>query len=187
MDLTKSKTVFALLGWLSASPMSGYDLKKQTERYIGNFWYGSFGQIYPLLHQMHEEELVTVREEKSKGRPAKKVYTITDSGRDMLTQWLAEPSEPDLFRSELMLKVFFGSLCKPIVLQNMILALREQSNNLLSHYDSIEEEVLKKFEGSPQHPYLKITLDRGKIIQKGYVEWADNTLKTLLQLEAEEK
>jgi len=181
----KSKTIYALLGWLTTEPMSGYDLKKKTEQYIGHFWYGSFGQIYPLLHKMLEEELVEVHEETTEGRPSKKVYSITDKGRELLREWMSAPTEDDLFRSEILLKIFFGSLASPEVLYEHIKKVLVDSKAHMKEFEIMEREMMPLFENSPNHPFMKINLDRGKIIQKGYIEWAENSLKTLKELSSE--
>ncbi|UCB53625.1 MAG: PadR family transcriptional regulator, partial [Candidatus Zixiibacteriota bacterium] len=44
-----NKTEFAVLGLLSLSPMSGYDMKAFISQSIGYFWQESYGQLYPAL------------------------------------------------------------------------------------------------------------------------------------------
>ena len=39
------KSKYAILGMLSIEPMSGYDIKKEVEKSISNFWTESYGQI----------------------------------------------------------------------------------------------------------------------------------------------
>jgi DNA-binding PadR family transcriptional regulator len=46
------KSKYAILGMLSIAPMSGYDIKKQVETSISNFWSESYGQIYPALRNL---------------------------------------------------------------------------------------------------------------------------------------
>jgi PadR family transcriptional regulator AphA len=180
--MRQSKTIFALLGWLTTESLSGYDLKQRTERYVGEFWYGSFGQIYPLLHQMLKEGLVTVHEEQQGSHPPRKVYTITESGRAMFNEWMAHETEPDFFRSELLLKLFFGNLTSPSVLCTHVEKVLDEARRRLSRYSEIRKAAENKIANFPNLTHMLITLDRGFIVQQGYVEWAERTLDRLRAL-----
>lgn len=182
--MRKSKTIYALLGWLSMQPHSGYDLKNLTERYVGEFWYGSFGQIYPLLHQMLDVGLVSVHEERSEKHPPRKVYAITDRGRAEFDRWMHSRPENDLFRSELLLRLFFGHLSDPDVLHGHIAETLQGVKQRLTHFEAIRKKVEADYAESPLLPYMLITLDRGVTVNKGYVEWAQRTLKTLQTIKA---
>ncbi|MBU1919792.1 PadR family transcriptional regulator [bacterium] len=177
--MKQSKTIFALLGWLSAESLSGYDLKKRTEQYVGQFWYGSFGQIYPLLHEMLEEGLVTVHEEQHGTRPPRKVYTITESGRQLLGEWMKAEPEEDLFRSELLLRLFFGHLASKETLRSHLEKTLRIARGKLAHFEEIRKTVETAYKNSPHLPYMLITLDRGEIVNKGFVEWAERSLNRL--------
>lgn len=184
--MKNSKTIFALLGWLSTKPHSGYELKNLTERYVGEFWYGSFGQIYPLLRQMLEEGLVTMREERDTGHPPRKVYTITGAGRAAFERWMQEPPEEDLFRSELLLKLFFGHLAKPGALVEQVRAALDSARAKLTYYERLHAMLSEQYAGTPDLPFMLITLDRGMIVNRGYVEWAERTLETLKGIHPQE-
>ena len=63
---------------LANRKLSGYDLIKQIEKDTGT-WKPSFGSIYPLMEKLLKEKLVKVE---AQGR--KKLYFLTDEGRDHL-------------------------------------------------------------------------------------------------------
>src|SRR5438132_1157029 len=44
-------TPYAVLGMLSLAPMSGYDIRKESETSIGYFWSESYGQLSPAMMQ----------------------------------------------------------------------------------------------------------------------------------------
>ncbi len=60
---------------LSEKPQSGYALIQSIEQATG--WKPSYGSIYPQLEQLHEEKLVTFKEEGKK-----KTYTLTKKGKE---------------------------------------------------------------------------------------------------------
>ena len=60
--------------------MHGYEMIKALEEKSGGFYTPSPGSIYPTLQMLEEGGYVTASETEGK-----KVYTITDAGRAMLT------------------------------------------------------------------------------------------------------
>ena len=68
-----------ILGLLSQQPMSGYDIKQYLECLgwlVGN---PSFGAIYPALHALLEDGLVTLEIVAYENKPPRKIYSITAS------------------------------------------------------------------------------------------------------------
>jgi PadR family transcriptional regulator, regulatory protein AphA len=90
----ENKTKYAVLGLLTYSPLSGYDVRRIYAQSLGNFWSESYGAIYPILRRLEEEGLATREVVRTSGRPDRNVFTITDLGRDELHRWLAQPPEP---------------------------------------------------------------------------------------------
>jgi DNA-binding PadR family transcriptional regulator len=77
---------FALLDLIKEQPRHGYDLIKTLEERSGGFYRPSPGVVYPSLQLLEEEGSVT-----SEVVDGKKVYTITDAGRQQLEQRDFEP------------------------------------------------------------------------------------------------
>jgi PadR family transcriptional regulator AphA len=100
----------AILGFLSFSPLSGYDLKKAFDRSVQHFWPANQSQIYRTLAELAEEGNVVKEVVEREERLDLKIYTITPAGRATLHQWLATPlPEPD-DREPFLIQVFFGSI-----------------------------------------------------------------------------
>jgi len=88
---------------------SGYEIRKMsTEGEFAYFVEASFGSIYPALSKLEEEQLVTSRIQTQEGRPAKKVYAITEKGRRELLDSLFGELDPDTYRSEFLLFALFA-------------------------------------------------------------------------------
>jgi DNA-binding PadR family transcriptional regulator len=85
---------YAILGFLSWQPLTGYDLKKLIRESPTHYWSGNNNQIYRTLVELHNEELVTREIEHQDDSPSRKIYTITESGRAELREWAR--SYPDL-------------------------------------------------------------------------------------------
>lgn len=97
----------ALLGVLTARPMSGYDLLRFVDGSVGSVWSASHSQIYPELRRMDERGLVTGDVEIRGTKLQKRVYSVTDAGLDELMRWLDEPLEIPLLRDPVALKSIF--------------------------------------------------------------------------------
>jgi len=70
----------------------------------------SFGSIYPALAKMEKESLLTSHTQEQQGRPAKKIYKITDKGKEEFRASLFESLNDDVFRSEFLLFAQFAHL-----------------------------------------------------------------------------
>lgn len=80
----------ALLGLLSAEPMSGYDLDRIMNETFGYVWTAPHSQIYPTLRQMEREGLIEAEVQRTGGRE-RRVYRVLEAGDAELRQWAAEP------------------------------------------------------------------------------------------------
>ncbi len=99
-------TAASLLGLLHRGPMTGWDLARQAETIIGDFWNVTPSQIYRELRTLEEAGFVRAG---SSGTRAKKPYTITEQGKAAFTVWIRREPGPDIIRSPLLLMVFFGA------------------------------------------------------------------------------
>jgi DNA-binding PadR family transcriptional regulator len=84
---------YAILGLLSWQPLSGYDLKKIISQSEVFYWSGNNNQIYTALIRLHGEGLVDRQILQQESLPAKKIYSITQQGRDELRRWLLSTAE----------------------------------------------------------------------------------------------
>lgn len=83
---------------------TGYEIRRKcVEGECAYFIEASFGSIYPALNKLEQEGLVTSRTEQQSGKPAKKVYSITDAGRASFADELSAPLGEDVFRSPFLL------------------------------------------------------------------------------------
>lgn len=85
---------YGLLGMLAKKPQHGYELKRTFEQLTGGFWELNYGQIYQSLDRLSEEGYVHYTVEREENVPDKKVYAITDAGKQALREWLSSPDEP---------------------------------------------------------------------------------------------
>ncbi|HEY4201672.1 MAG TPA: PadR family transcriptional regulator [Devosiaceae bacterium] len=101
---------------------TGYEIRRMTvEGECSYFVEASFGSIYPALAKMEAEGLVTSRVEPQDGKPAKKVYSITEAGRHEFVQSLFEPIGEEVFRSPFLLFARYAHLLPASLVEERLL------------------------------------------------------------------
>lgn len=98
----------AILGFLSLEPVSGYTLRQRFEGSVSSFWSVTQSQVYRELKALESEDFVHFELIPRSGKPPRKVYSLTDAGREELARWLQEPVAPQKIRHPLLLKLAFS-------------------------------------------------------------------------------
>ncbi|MDX1959865.1 MAG: PadR family transcriptional regulator [Leptospiraceae bacterium] len=177
----KSKSRYAILGMISLKPMSGYEIKQSIESSIGYFWQESYGQIYPILKELHTEKLVTSKTRKVGKANEKIVYRITEKGEKELTTWLEEQYEEESYRNELLLKLFFG---KKVSLEKNLSQLAKRKKSIeqnIEHFESLYQKTKETLAKNKNLNYWLSTLEYGIEIKKAELRWLSNTQKKFLE------
>lgn len=78
---------YAILGFLSSTPSTGYDLGRAFSLGAGAYWEASTSQIYPELRRLEEEGLIEGKISAS-DRLNRCVYRLTGTGKDALKRWV---------------------------------------------------------------------------------------------------
>ena len=98
----------AILGFLSFTPLSGYDLKKAFDNSVRHFWPANQSQIYRTLAQLEEEGFVTKEVIEREERLDLKLYHISEAGRVEIHCWLSTPLPEQDSREPFLIQVYFG-------------------------------------------------------------------------------
>ena len=82
----------AILGLLLESPMHGYELRTRLTGVLGAFRAFSYGSLYPALRRMQTDGLIAedAAPEGAVLRRARRVYQLTDIGRQRFTELVAD-------------------------------------------------------------------------------------------------
>jgi DNA-binding PadR family transcriptional regulator len=164
---------YIILGFLLHGEMSGYDIKRFMGISTANFYDASFGSIYPMLKKMEENSLISSTEAVEGGK-YKKLYALTDSGRERFFRWLEQPIEFKRASLDHLVNIFFYGFLP-----------REKARELLAGYIArVEAELagLEKLECAVEHEagfYEASTLDYGKGIYRFTADWCKRLLEKL--------
>ncbi len=100
-----------VLGLLSYGDMTGYEIMEVFRDSLAFFWNASTSQIYRELQGLERKGFASSRIEEQEGRPNRRVYSLTEAGREELSRWLS-PTEADVcgdvqIRFPFLLRLFF--------------------------------------------------------------------------------
>ena len=161
-----------VLGLLQFGPMSGYDIKSNVDHSTRFFWAASYGQIYPELRKLEHEGLVR-GEDASNGGRGRRVYELTDAGREALTNWLHGATTTIEYRDESLLRLFFADALP-----------REEALGLLEARKRGHEEYLEILRAidarAGEDPdFVNLVLRWGIEFNEWGVEWCEKHLQRL--------
>ena len=112
-------------------------------------------------------------------RPDKKLYRITKLGKEILTKWIAEASEPMAIREELLVRVLAAHLVSPEVIIQELTLRQEIHQQKLTACLEMEQEMLGKTEElSIARKCMYLTLRRGIPYESEWVAWCEEAIAT---------
>ena len=81
-----SHIALLLLSLIAEEPMYGYRIIKELEARSKEYFQMKEGSLYPVLHQLEKDGLVTTAWKSQRGKPNRKYYSITKKGRGALVE-----------------------------------------------------------------------------------------------------
>ncbi len=111
---------FVVLGLLMLAPHTIYALNKQFEQTISLFYRASLGSLRSALNGLLERGEVEFDETVDNGR-AKKVYRVTDAGRETFLAWLTAPIQGSDLETAALSKLFFLGLLPDAAMRRAVL------------------------------------------------------------------
>lgn len=170
-----------ILTVLSEHPSSGYDISKRFEETVSCYWKASQQQIYRELSKMEKRGWVAFELVPQAGKPDKKIYAITEAGKQELQRWYPEPTEPAPIREDLLVKVLGGAYFPDAFLLQEIQRRRQVHLKQLSLYQEMEAYHQSNPTLSVQEQYRYLTLRRGIRYEQDWIAWCDEVLEFLDQ------
>ena len=165
-----------ILGLLTRQPMSGYDIKRCFETFDWLIRSPSYGSLYPTLHALLEDGLVTVEVVHSDGKPPRKVYSITGAGRQALRKWIGQSEETgSSMKAFLMRLMMAGNLSRADLLAH----LKNRRTQVADYRLTLEQTA--KAVGEDVDLGERLALDYGLVLAAAEIAWLDGKLARLAQ------
>ena len=85
-QMRKGSTEILLLAMLAKEPMYGYQISQELARRSNGYFDMKEGLLYPTLHRMQKEGLLTSEWQQAGTARRRKYYSITPAGQDILAE-----------------------------------------------------------------------------------------------------
>jgi PadR family transcriptional regulator AphA len=173
MVSTKSIRYF-ILGLLTQRPMSGYDIRRFLKSLSWLIDVPSLGSLYPSLHALLRDGLVTVEVIASQDRPSRKIYSITEAGDEALRAWLNQPSGSDVSLKKFVMRLALAGQLSQV---GLIAHLEQRRARVAAQEIALEQAVADEGADLGEH----LMLDYGLSLAAAELAWLDSTLARLSQ------
>ncbi len=156
------------LGMLTDGEASGYDLKKHFESSFGHFFAAGYGSIYPALASLAQKELVSCQCIPQDGKPDRKVYRITEAGREKLLAALDTPNPSHKVRSEFLATMCFAHLMR----SEQVEAVLDNRVAEIEGYEKLFDEFEhSRMQETPNGMHFTVGIARAVMVaMKKYIE-----------------
>ncbi len=168
-------TSFLVLGLLAREgPSTPYELKGHVAATIGHFWSFPHALLYKEPARLVGFGLLTEQRELDGRR--RRLFTITDAGRQALREWLDHPAtQPTELRDLALLQLFFADLeptsARLAIAREQVSLHRAQ----LAGYEAGERKAGRGAAGSPGsrtiEQWLGLTLHMGLLYERAAIEF----------------
>mgnify|MGYP003383498544 CR=1 FL=1 len=142
-DLTALSTELALLGFVHQRPTYGYEIYQRVTASpeLRLVWRFKQSRLYAMLARLEDGGYLHATQETQDGRPPRKVFHLTQTGKLAFEEWLSQPvAQPREMRLAFMLKLYFAGEVSPKAVALLIrrqqevcvqwLALQEREDDL---------------------------------------------------------
>jgi PadR family transcriptional regulator AphA len=163
---------YLALGLLMHGPDHGYQLDQTLGDVFGMIWKAGQTKLYVTLSALEEEGMLRIEKERQENRPDRKVYYLTEMGRQEFLEWVGKPVRSlRSARVELLAKLrFYDWLGLPKV------------EELIRSQQSIYQIMLDEWQadkGNETDPFLEQVFDFRIEQARFLINWLENYLSSL--------
>jgi DNA-binding PadR family transcriptional regulator len=176
----------AVLAALLEGESSGYDLAKDFDASVANFWMATPQQLYRELDRLAEQGLIGARVVHQERRPNKRMFSLTEAGREAIKEFTGRAPKPSVIRDELMVKVQAAEAGNVQAVRDFIAEQLQWATAKLQRYERLRARIL---DGRGEDEYLAqaqrvgpyLTLMRGISFEQENIRWAERALTIIEQ------
>lgn len=166
-----------ILAILNFGDATGYEIKKQSTEGAFSFFVDiSYGTIYPTLARLEAEGFVSSRSEIQSGRPDKKVYALTEKGREEFVRLLDALPQKDKFKSEFLLIAMCADLCRPDLIEKAVDKQIGEVRDVLAIIEEMDQDC--------DHPSTRWVTNFGRHVKQAALDYLQNNKASLVAISA---
>jgi PadR family transcriptional regulator, regulatory protein AphA len=171
----------AILGFLSGGPITGYDLKTRCfDEAAGHLWTADQAQVYRTLERLEDRGLARSKLVPQRGKPDRRLYTISAPGRAALAEWLRRPDEIAPSRDPFLLHLFFSGALPDDALLELLAHAREGHQLRLEHLRSDVTRDVDEWAASTGRvrdgEVRRLALGASLAVTRATIDWLDDCI-----------
>lgn len=173
-----------ILGLLSYYDRTGYEIMEVFNDSLRFMWNANTSQIYRELQSLKEKGFAAVTEVPQTGRPDKKVYSITESGREELIRWLTDFDAIRFPNFPVLMKVFFGGMLPQEQALEALKKVRAACEKRLIEMDEMQPRLNTYKQDTANDDYAlfwDMSFDFGRGYCEYMVRWSDECICKISQ------
>jgi DNA-binding PadR family transcriptional regulator len=159
--------------------MTGYEIARSFDQSLSYFWHASHQQIYRELARLNKDGLVVYRSVAQSGKPDKKRYSLTSSGRAALRKWVVAETPPQRPRYDLLVKLMAGLLVNKAGLEREITRVQTETAVYLQQLRLMDGECRKQPLVTGYDSGLYLALRRGLLLVEAQTVWLEEVKQFL--------
>jgi PadR family transcriptional regulator AphA len=168
-----------LLGMIFIQPSTGYDLKRRFATTAMGVYQPSSGALYPALDRLERRGLLRSQAPRpvEGGRP-RRVYQLTEEGRQAHLDWVREPVVPQTAPQDLGLHLLrFVMMAQVLPTVEVIAFLSSLRAALAGFVASLEQSAAAA--GVAGNPYAELAVEHGLAVHRASLAWAERAITRL--------
>jgi DNA-binding PadR family transcriptional regulator len=156
--------------------MSGYDLHQAVDRSVRHMWPISKSQVYSELARLEPLGLIAGTDVPQERLPDKRVFSLTDTGEEVLDEWLnGSDVEAPQFRLPFLLRTLFGHRLGPQRTAELLDGIRAGADGRRREY----EAFLSEMQQAAGTEYARLVALYGLRMAEAVGSWAEEAREDL--------
>lgn len=165
-----------LLALLSRQPNTGYGVGRLLHGELSHLWEASLQQIYCELGRLEREGLLDVESVAMPNRPAKKLYSLTATGREALDAWLTRQPAKPAAKDDLLVQVF---CLGRVPVSTICRRLEQRRDDSVTEANAVRDLMLPVPRTDAAHLGHLLTLEASLARVEAEASWCDRALAIL--------
>ena len=162
-----------VLAVLAYAPRTGYQIGRLLRTELSHVWNARLQQVYAELATLSKRGLIAVVDEAPTGVKRRKVYALTDEGRDRLLAEVSWPQQPRPYRDDLLVKLYLLPLVPASIIVARLNDRRNQIEKELTAWRRDQEHV------EPGNLGLRLTFEARLAVAEAELTWCRQAIQQL--------
>jgi DNA-binding PadR family transcriptional regulator len=168
-----------LLGMIYAQPSTGYDLKRRFATTPMRVYQPSSGALYPALGRLERRGLLrSAGPTPAEGGRPRRLYQLTEEGRQAHLDWLREPVVPETVAQDLGLHLVRFVMMAQVLPGAAVLEFLTSLRAALAGFVTALEQQVDAADVAA-NPYAGLAVEHGLAVHRASLAWVGQAITRL--------